>query len=117
MDMVAGTAGGYIGNITPTGEYGSMHYYVSYETTDGERVSKPYGAPLSTFSFNIGADQVPPVVHSISNLNDQFYPAGSYEVYIEASDNIGIGTVELQWRVGNSDVQTAACSEIGRARS
>ena len=113
MDMVAGTAGGYIGNITPTGEDGSMHYYVSYETTGGERVSKPYGAPLSTFSFNIGADQVPPVVHSISNLNDQFYPAGSYEVYIEASDNIGIGTVELQWRVGNSDVQTAACSEIG----
>ena len=113
MDMVAGTAGGYIGNITPSGENGTMHYYVAYETTGGERVTKPYGAPLSTFSFNIGADQVPPVVHSISNINDQFYPAGSYEVYIEASDNIGIGSVELQWRVGNSDIQTAACSEIG----
>ncbi len=119
-DMIADSVGimpsggnFYSGSITPSGEDGAMHYYVAYETTGSERVTKPYGAPLSTFSFNIGADQLPPVVYSISNLNDQFYPAGSYEVYIEASDNIGIGSVELQWRVGNGDIQTAACSEIG----
>jgi len=109
--MSASGGNNYSGSITPSGEVGIMQYYVAFETTSGSRVTKPYGAPFSTFSFNIGSDQIPPVVHSLSDLEDQFYPNGAYDVHIVTSDNIGIGHVELQWQIGNGDIQSATCSE------
>ena len=109
--MTASGGNNYSGSITPSGEVGIMQYYVAFETTSGSRVTKPYGAPFSTFSFNIGSDQIPPVVHSLSDLEDQFYPNGAYDVHIVTSDNIGIGHVELQWQIGNGDIQSATCSE------
>jgi choice-of-anchor B domain-containing protein len=109
--MSASGGNNYSGSITPSGEVGIMQYYVAFETTSGSRVTKPYGAPFSTFSFNIGSDQIPPVVHSLSDLEDQFYPNGAYDVHIVTSDNIGIGHVELQWQIGNGDIQSTTCSE------
>ncbi len=109
--MTASGGNNYSGSLTPSGEDGIMNYYVAYETMGGERITKPYGAPFSKFSFNIGTDQEPPVVHSISDLEDQLYPSGSFDVYIEASDNIGIGSVELHWQIGNGDIQIITCSE------
>ena len=109
--MTASGGNNYSGSITPSGEVGIMQYYVAFETTSGSRVTKPYGAPFSTFSFNIGSDQIPPVVHSLSDLEDQFYPNGAYDVHIVTSDNIGIGHVELQWQIGNGDIQSTTCSE------
>jgi len=109
--MMAVAGNNYSGDLTPSGEVGIMNYYVAYETTSGSRVTKPYGAPFSTFSFNIGSDQIPPVVHSLSDLEDQFYPNGAFNVHIVTSDNIGIGHVELQWQIGNGDLQSITCSE------
>lgn len=111
--MLSAGGNNYSGSITPSGADGTMHYYVSYETTGGERVTKPYGAPVSLYSFNIGADQIPPEVESISSLEDQFYPNGEFSVYVEASDNIGVNSVVLKWQVDNEDIQSAECTQIG----
>ena len=102
----------YIGSITPTGQNGIMHYYVAFNTMTGERVTKPYGAPYASFTFNIGTDNVFPEIELITDLADQFYPSGSYEVVSIASDNIGIGMVELFWQVGNGGIQTVTCTEL-----
>ncbi len=102
----------YIGNIAPAGNVGVLHYYVSMETTDGQRVTKPYGAPYSTYSFNLGPDQVVPIVNSISELDDQFYPNGELDVYVEATDNFGIDSVELRWDLGDGQIYTQQCIEI-----
>ena len=102
----------YIGSITPTGQNGTMHYYVAFNTMTGERVTKPYGAPYASFTFNIGTDNVFPEIELITDLADQFYPSGSYEVVSIASDNIGIGMVELFWQVGNGEIQTVTCTEL-----
>ena len=102
----------YIGSITPTGQNGIMHYYVAFNTMTGERVTKPYGAPYASFTFNIGTDNVFPEIELITDLADQFYPSGSYEVVSIASDNIGIGMVELFWQVGNGEIQTVTCTEL-----
>ena len=102
----------YIGSITPTGQNGTMHYYVAFNTMTDERVTKPYGAPYASFTFNIGTDNVFPEIELITDLADQFYPSGSYEVVSIASDNIGIGMVELFWQVGNGEIQTVTCTEL-----
>jgi len=102
----------YIGSITPTGQNGTMHYYVAFNTMTDERVTKPYGAPYASFTFNIGTDNVSPEIELITDLADQFYPSGSYEVVSIASDNIGIGMVELFWQVGNGEIQTVTCTEL-----
>jgi len=102
----------YIGSITPTGQNGTMHYYVAFNTMTDERVTKPYGAPYASFTFNIGTDSVFPEIELITDLADQFYPSGSYEVVSIASDNIGISMVELFWQVGNGEIQTVACTEL-----
>ena len=102
----------YIGSITPTGQNGTMHYYVGFNTMADERVTKPYGAPYASFTFNIGTDNVFPEIELITDLADQFYPSGSYEVVSIASDNIGIDMVELFWQVGNGEIQTVTCTEL-----
>ena len=102
----------YIGSITPTGQNGTLHYYVAFNTMTDERVTKPYGAPYASFTFNIGTDNVSPEIELITDLADQFYPSGSYEVVSIASDNIGISMVELFWQVGNGEIQTVTCTEL-----
>ena len=102
----------FVGSLTPSGENGIMHYSVAFKTQSGERVTKPYGAPYSSYTFNIGVDNVPPEIDLITDIEDQFYPTSSFNVYINASDNIGISMVELFWQAGNDEIQSTVCSEI-----
>ena len=101
----------FTGRITPSGESGVMHYYVAFNTQNSNRVSKPYGAPFSSYKFNIGTDDVPPEVEVVTDIEDQFYPSGSFEVMAVASDNIGISLVELYWQAGTSQIQSSICEE------
>ena len=101
----------YIGSITPTGQNGTLHYYVAFNTMTGQRVTKPYGSPYASFTFNIGTDNVLPEIELITDLADQFYPSGSYEVVSIASDNIGISMVELFWQASNGAIQSVICTE------
>ena len=101
----------YVGSLTPSGENGIMHYYIAFNTQNGERVTKPYGAPFSSYKFNIGIDNVSPEVELITQVEDQFYPSGSFDVISIASDNIGINSVELFWQAGDNQIQSIVCEE------
>ena len=101
----------YVGSLTPSGENGIMHYYMAFNTQNGERVTKPYGAPFSSYKFNIGIDNVSPEVELITQVEDQFYPSGSFNVISIASDNIGINSVELFWQAGDNQIQSIVCEE------
>ena len=101
----------YVGSLTPSGENGIMHYYMAFNTQNGERVTKPYGAPFSSYKFNIGIDYVSPEVELITQVEDQFYPSGSFDVISIASDNIGINSVELFWQAGDNQIQSIVCEE------
>lgn len=101
----------YVGSLTPSGENGIMHYYMAFNTQNGERVTKPYGAPFSSYKFNIGIDNVSPEVELITQVEDQFYPSGSFDVISIASDNIGINSVELFWQAGDNQIQSIICEE------
>ena len=101
----------YVGSLTPSGENGIMHYYMAFNTQNGERVTKPYGAPFSSYKFNIGIDNISPEVELITQVEDQFYPSGSFDVISIASDNIGINSVELFWQAGDNQIQSIVCEE------
>ena len=101
----------YVGSLTPSGENGIMHYYMAFNTQNGERVTKPYGAPFSSYKFNIGIDNVSPEVELITQVEDQFYPSGSFDVISIASDNIGINSVEHFWQAGDNQIQSIVCEE------
>ena len=101
----------YVGSLTPSGENGIMHYYMAFNTQNGERVTKPYGAPFSSYKFNIGIDNISPEVEFITQVEDQFYPSGSFDVISIASDNIGINSVELFWQAGDNQIQSIVCEE------
>ena len=101
----------FVGSIVPASENGIMHYYVAYNTQNGERVTKPYDAPFSSYKFNIGVDNIAPEVELITQVEDQFYPSGSYEIISMASDNIGIYSVELFWQAGDNQIQSIICDE------
>ena len=101
----------YVGSLTPSGENGIMHYYMAFNTQNGERVTKPYGAPFSSYKFNIGIDNVSPEVELITQVEDQFYPSGSFDVISIASDNIGINSVELFCQAGDNQIQSIVCEE------
>ena len=105
------TGNSYVGSLTPSGENGIMHYYMAFNTQNGERVTKPYGAPFSSYKFNIGIDNVSPEVELITQVEDQFYPSGSFDVISIASDNIGINSVELFWQAGDNQIQSIVCEE------
>ncbi len=105
----------YTGSIVPNSEDGTMHYYVVFKTTDGNRVTKPYDAPRSNFTFQIGADMEFPVIHSVSDIDDQFYPVGSHMVYAEATDNIAVDSVYLFWQVGDGNDQSILCTQVSNS--
>lgn len=110
-DSVVMTSDGnqYTGNIVPSGENGEMDYFISFETTSDNRVTQPYGAPFATFSFQIGTDIELPIIHSVSDIDDQFYPNGTQMVFVEATDNIGVDSVYLFWKVGDGVEQSVPC--------
>jgi len=103
----------YSGNLPPPLSMGDVWYYVSFETVNGDLVTEPYGAPQAHYSFHAGTDFIPPVIHSLSDLADDFYPEGERMVYVEANDNIGISRVEVLWKVNESAPDTIVCSPFG----
>ena len=109
--LLISSGANFVGSLNPSGENGIMHYYVAFSTQSGDRVTKPYGAPFSSYTFNIGVDNIPPEVELITDIEDQFYPSGSYDILSIASDNIGINSVELFWQAGNNQIQSIICEE------
>ncbi len=114
VSMVA-TGNQYLGSIVPTGVNGELHYFVSFQTTNGTRVTKPYGAPASTYSFQIGTDMELPVIHSVSEVEDQLYPSGNQNIYVDATDNIAVDSVVLYWRIGDGSELSVPCSQISNS--
>ena len=95
----------YIASITPTSEDGIMHYYVSFENISGEVVTKPYGAPYATFTFNIGTDNVMPEIINVTLLSGSIQRTGTRKIQTSVQDNIGISSVNLFYSLNGINLQ------------
>ncbi len=106
--------------ITPTGspdEYSGIipgpfndqivSYYLTAADTLNMAAFLPEGAPAECFQFYVGPDSIPPVIAWTDSLGETVFPTASFPVNAVVTDNIGIGSVELRWRVGGGDWQSS----------
>ncbi len=96
----------FAADIPAAGSGGVMRYYASISTLTDLDIREPYGAPGQHFSFNVGPDQVFPQIEYITTIEDQLYPVGSKDIVVRASDNIGVSSVTVRWRVNQGADQS-----------
>jgi hypothetical protein len=91
----------FTGNIPGNGTQATYHYYISSQDETGGVSTLPGGAPANYFSFEVRTDNIPPqVVHTI--LPNQFRETWPAMVSASATDNIGIDSVWVTYKIGNS---------------
>jgi len=95
----------YTANIVPNGEDGVLHYYVAYETMNGERVTKPYDAPFSTFSFIMSPDLTAPEILNVNNPIGSIQKSGHQRIRTSVRDDFGISQVNLHYTLDGTNWQ------------
>lgn len=105
--LVAGEdPGEFVGDLPGYGSAGALTYYFAVQDTAGRWSTGPYGAPDSYYSFNVGPDAISPVIHSVSEIGNQFGQSGTVPVEAVISDNIAVAEAQLEYTIRSGDVDT-----------
>ncbi len=90
------------GNIPVNFYLGKVKYYFKAKTTDNKVFTQPYQAPSNLLNFKIGPDFYPPSLnHNPLKLVSVLNP--SIELEAVATDNIGIESVSVEYRINGVD--------------
>ncbi len=95
----------YTANIPGNGANAVYNYYLAAEDNQGFRSTLPGGAPTNYFTFNAATDLIAPVItHTpIDNTAQLRWPI---DVSADVTDNIGVASVECEFRVNGGSVAT-----------
>ncbi len=88
--------GQYVATIPAPMNSSNIEYYIEIATTYYEWTN-PVGAPTNVFLFHAGLDTIPPVVLSVSSIENRIDRSGAEQVVSFVSDNIGVDSVHLNW--------------------
>jgi hypothetical protein len=109
FDSVALAATGqddeYEGWLPGPGVPGVYEYYLSASDSIPRAGYAPAGAPDSVYSFGVGLDSIPPVIVHMP-LGDQAVQAAPYAVWAEVTDNVGVDSVWMEYRVNGGTLET-----------
>lgn len=94
-----GTLNEYSGNIPGPFNQQIVSYYLTAADTLGMASLLPEGAPTESFVFYVGPDTCPPAIAWTDSLGETVFRTASKEVQTVVTDNIGIASAELRWRV------------------
>ena len=88
----------YTGELPLPDEPGRIRYYIEAVDEAGRRRRLPSGAPVETYAFDVGPDHVAPIItheppHNVSVVG---WPM---DVYVEASDNLGVDSVWVEYEI------------------
>ncbi len=102
----------YRGSLPLPNEPGRLHYFIESVDEAGRRRRLPSDAPVETFGFDVGPDQVPPViVHEPPvHISVVGWPM---DVYADVSDNIGVDTVWVEYQILDVTGQPAVEGAFG----
>jgi len=107
LSPVAGEA--YTNNYTapiPAQSYGTtVHYYLAAGNVDGRTTTDPINAPTGLHSFFVGIDAIPPVI-AHNPLGDQSLVQWPSTVSATVTDNQGIDTATLEFKINGGSVET-----------
>ncbi len=111
-----GTGNTFSADVIGTGSPGMFQYYFYSEDIEGNGVYYPPGAPTGYLQFEIGPDQIPPVLENFTELPNTIYQAGSEVVKITATDRYPLD-VNLNYQVNNGSIQNQAMNQIPEMES
>jgi serine protease AprX len=99
-----GTTDEYSAQIPGTGSPSEFYYYIT--TTNNQQITStfPFGAPTEYFRFYAGPDSVSPVI-SHSALYNQALSRWPAEIIATATDNLGIDSVWVEFRINSGSFQ------------
>ncbi len=106
-DVILTPAGGddYTANI-PAQPYGTtVYYYISAADTGGRTRTNPADAPIELHSFYVGVDSTLPVIDH-EPLGDQVPARWPATVSATVTDNVGVDTVTLEFRINGGPPET-----------
>jgi subtilisin family serine protease/bacillopeptidase F (M6 metalloprotease family) len=87
--MPTGNPDEYAADIPPQGFGTTVNYYISAANTDGTTSYHPEGAPTHQHTFEVTADNQPPVIVHVP-LGNTASQAGPYVVEATITDNVGV---------------------------
>jgi len=93
-----GTTDSFYANIPGNNNPATYNYYLYAQDNAGSYATLPGGAPSSVFSFEAAADNISPTVtHTV--LPNQYRETWSPTVTANVTDNIGVDSVRVNYRV------------------
>jgi hypothetical protein len=104
--------GEYEGWLPGPGSPGVYEYYFSASDSIPRTGYGPPGAPDSVYGFGVGLDSVPPVIVHVP-LGDQAVQAAPYAVWAEVTDNVGVDSVWMEYRVNGGATSTEGLVDQG----
>ncbi len=85
----------YSADIPPQGYGTAVSYYISASNTDGNTSYHPHGAPGVQHTFEVTADNTPPVITHVP-LSNSANASGPWTVVAEITDNVGVDPASVQ---------------------
>lgn len=94
----------YSAEIPPQSEGTAISYYFEVQNQAGCNRLDPFNAPTSLYSFNIIVDTTAPTI-THTPFSEVAEPAWPVEVTATVTDNIGIQSVTLEYRINTGSYQ------------
>lgn len=102
----------YAGELPLPEEPGRVYYYIEAIDEEGRRRRRPTGAPMETYAFDVGPDQMAPaILHE--PLEEVSVVGWPMDVYAEVLDEAGIDSVWVEYEILSSTGDTAAQGAFG----
>lgn len=101
----------YSADIIPDRDNATVLYYITVDDLRDRTFNRPHDAPNSYYSFKIGEDSTDP---TLAHTPVDFVFTSATSVFFEANaeDNIGIKSVEVEWRFNGTVIPGGSLSLI-----
>jgi len=91
----------------------TVSYFLSAADVYGGLTFNPPDAPQALYSFYVGSDTIPPVITFTDTIPNTVFPSGYDEVFISASDNMGLSEVNFNYCPQGMNYETVLMTHTG----
>ncbi len=109
--VYTGNGNVYSATLPSFGE-GTMYYYIKAANSFGQVSYLPLNAPQEYFEFTVGPDTTPPAVQHTPITVVSYYGL-PWQIKVNASDNIGIASVEIFYKINGGTLESFELTSSG----
>lgn len=113
-EILTGTGGNSYYAEIPAQPLGTtVQYYLHAEDYSGRAEDCPLVGPDGPFAFLVQTDIVPPIIANTTDLRSTEDTEGPYYVETTVTDNMGVGEVDLLYRLNGAEFATLPMTDMG----